>query len=153
MARPRQHKHSQTELAAMAGVSVKSLREWKKSEGLDLGDVQAVMARAGKVDRLDDASRGESYSEARRRRAIADANVAEIRAKREVGSVVDVADVRQAFHLIGVEFRSRLLAMRGELVMQLHGLDEPGIYRVLDENFRDLLIAIADRSPIPKSKP
>jgi len=153
MPAPRKQPHSQSELAKLAGVSVKTIREWKKSEGLDLSDVKAVMLRAGKVERDNPTDGGESYTEARRRRAIADANRAEIIARRESKSVVERAAVEQAFVLIVSEFRARLLSMRGDLIHQLHGLPEAGIYRVLDDAFRDLLTDIAERNPVKKTKP
>jgi transcriptional regulator with XRE-family HTH domain len=76
MAAPRKSKHSQAELAAMAGVSPKTIRDWRK-EGVDLNDVAAVMRRAAKVS-----GRDETYQEARRRRAVAAADAEEIRVRR-----------------------------------------------------------------------
>lgn len=148
MARPRQQKHSQAELAAKAGVSVKTIREWKKSEGLDLSDVAAVMRRAAAVDRLGDSSRGESYSEARRRRAVADANRAEVIAAREAGSVIEVSKVEMLVAQIGAELRSRLLSMRSDLVHELEGQTGTAIHRILDRRICELLESIHKNTPI-----
>jgi phage terminase Nu1 subunit (DNA packaging protein) len=142
----RKQKHSQAELAALAGVSVKTIREWKKSEGLDLSDIKAVMLRAGKVERTNPTD-GETYTEARRRRAIADADFAEVRAKRESGSVISVADVDALFNQIGAEMRSRLLSMRSDLVVELEGQSGPAIYRILDKRICELLESIHKTKP------
>ena len=149
MPKPRIHKHSQAELAEMAGVTAQTLRTWRDAEGLDLGDLKAVMARAGKVER-DTSTDGETYTEARRRRAIADADRAEIIAKRESGSVIEVSAVESIMSEIGAEMRSRLLGWRGDLVVELEGLSGPKIAAVLDRRICDLLTSIHTNSPIKK---
>lgn len=148
MAPPRKQAHSQAELAKMAGVNVKTIRQWKNTEGLDLGDVAAVLARAGKVERDTPADGSETYSEARRRRAIADADRAEIIAKRESGSVIAVADVQNLFTQLGAELRSRLLAMRGNLVVELEGQSGPAIYKILDNRIHEILTSIHENAPV-----
>jgi len=90
---------------------------------------------------------GESYSEARRRRAVADADRAEIIAKRESGSVISVADVEALFAQLGAELRCRLLAMRGDLVVELEGQTGTAIYRILDNRITELLTSIHNNSP------
>jgi DNA-binding transcriptional MerR regulator len=146
MAAPRKQPHSQTELAKLAGVSVRTIRQWRDAEGLDLADVQAVMARAGKVER-DNPADGESYTEARRRRAIADANFAEIRAKRESGAVIDLASVEATMNEIGAEMRSRLLAWRSDLVHELEGRSGQQIHAALDKRLCELLEGIHKNKP------
>ena len=84
MAAPRKQKHSQRELATMAGVSQKTIRDWRDTEGLDLSDVQAVMRRAATV-----ASTDETLGEARRRRAVACADAEEIRVRRMKGELIE----------------------------------------------------------------
>lgn len=152
MAPPRKQKHSQSELAKMAGVSVRTIRTWRDAEGLDLSNVKAVMARAGKVERDTPANGGESYSDARRRRAIADANFAEVRARREAGSVIDLSAVDTLFGQIGAELRSRLLSMRSDLVHELEGRSGEQIHAILDKRICELLENIHTNKPIPKIK-
>jgi hypothetical protein len=140
-------KPSQAEVAKAAGVSMKSLRNWRDREGLDITDLDAVLRRAGKHPST---AGGESWSEARRRKAIADANRAELIAAREAGSVVAVADVEATFASLGSELRARLLAWRGELVVALHGLSEAAIYEVLTDRVHDLLESITSNTPLTK---
>jgi hypothetical protein len=136
------------------GVSRETVRKIR-DHGINLADDAAVtnaiaVSKAKLAAPAAPATDGESYSEARRRRAVADANLAELRAQREAKSLVDAAAVQEFFHSVIIEFRSRLLAMRGDLIHQLHGLSEPGIYKVLDKSFCELLESIATRRPIPK---
>ena len=84
MPKPRQQKHSQAELAKMAGVSTKTLRAWRDTEFLDLSNTEAVMKRAASVS-----SNDETINDARRRRAIANADAEEIRVRRMKGELVE----------------------------------------------------------------
>ena len=143
---PARKKPSQADIAKAAGISMKSLRNWRDREGLDITNLDDVLHRAGKHP---SAAGGETWSEARRRRAVADADRAEILAAREAGKVVELAEAMDLFQRIALELKGRLMALRGELVTQLEGLPPPEIYRVLDESFRDLLDAIHERRPIP----
>jgi hypothetical protein len=152
MPKPRIHKHSQAELAKLVGVTAQTLRTWRDAEGLDLADVAAVQARAGRVERDEPTDGVESYTEARRRRAIADANFAEVRARRESGAVIALADVEAVIGQIGAEMRSRLLGWRGDLVVELEGRSSPQIAAALDKRIYELLEGIHENSPI-KSKP
>ena len=125
---------------------MKSLRNWRDREGLDITDVDAVLHRAGKHPST---AGGESWSEARRRRAVADADRAEILAKREAGAVVAVADVHEVFSALGSEMKARLLAMRATLVEDLTGRPPEAIARILDDRIRELLASIFDNSRLP----
>ena len=126
------------------GVHRSTVQAWGK-EGVLLGDPEAVKARVAIARRKESAAgaaAGETYTEARRRREIALANRAEIITQREAGKVIDIDSVETAFGQIGAEFRSRLLAMRGNLVTELEGQGAEGIYRILDQRFGELLTAI-----------
>jgi hypothetical protein len=140
-------KPSQAEVAKAAGVSMKSLRNWRDREGLDISNLDAVLHRAGKHPST---AGGESWSEARRRKAIADANRAEILARREAGAVVSKAEVEALFAALGSELRARLLAWRGALVPELHGASEARIHQVLTDRIHELLDGIFSNSPTPQ---
>jgi hypothetical protein len=157
--RPIVGKVSQKAMAAAAGVTVKTLLEWRKLEGLDITDKAAVLARAETARRKEPEATakattqdtGESYSEARRRREIAAANRMEIIAQREAGKLVDIDVVKQSFTAVGAAVKGRLLAMRGNLVPELHGKTEAGIYKVLDDRIHEVLEELYQLSKIPKS--
>ena len=143
-------------LARDHGVSRETIRKLR-TNGIGLGDDKAVAdaiacSRARSTPPAPSPADGESFAEARRRRAIADADRAEIIAKRESGSVIEVAAVEEIFNQLGAEMRSRLLSWIGTLPPQLEGLDAARIQRLLREKITDLLTSIHTNSPI-KSKP
>ena len=143
-------------MAALAGVTVKTLLQWRKLEGVDITDKAAVLTRAAVAKRKEPTNPspatdgGESYTEARRRRACADADRAEIIAARESGSVIEVSAVEALMVEIGATMRSRLLSMRSDLVVELEGRTGAQIYAALDKRITELLTAIHTNSPIPK---
>ncbi len=143
-----------SQLARDHKVSRETVRKLREN-GIDLADGKAVTqalacSRAAKLP-LAPATDGESYSEARRRRAIADADRAEVIAKRESGSVIAVSDVEAVMSEIGATMRSRLLSMRSDLVVELEGRSGAQIYAALDKRITELLTAIHNNSPIKKS--
>jgi transposase-like protein len=142
-----------------SGIAPATLRKWRDKEKIDVLNPAAVKKRAAvkqqRVDRptaskVTSKDTGESYSEARRRREIANADRAEITAQREAGKVIDLASAEAAFTRVGAEVKGRLLSMRGDLVNELVGKDEAGIYRVLDDRFHELLAGLYALSKIPK---
>ena len=144
---------SQVAMAALAGVTVKTLLQWRRLEAVDISDEAAVLTRAATAKRKEPSPAaptdgGESYSEAKRRRAVADADRAEIVARRESGSVIAVADVEEIFNQLGAEMRSRLLGWRGDLVVELEGLSSAKIAAVLDRRICELLEGIHKNSTI-----
>jgi hypothetical protein len=102
--RPIVGKVSQKTMAGLAGVTVKTLLEWRKLESIDITNKAAVMARAATAKRKEPTGTptdgSESYTEARRRREIANANRAEILADRERGRFVEVAEAHAVINLL-----------------------------------------------------
>lgn len=138
-----------SQLARQHKVTRESLRQWRDL-GLDLADDKAVAERVAIMRRVGDQSTkapadgGESLAEAKRRRAIADANLAEMRAQREAGTLIDLETVEESFSRVGGIVRSKLLSWQGTLPNQLEGLSAVGIHRVLAEEVRAILEAIHD---------
>ena len=143
-------------LARDHGVSRETIRKLR-TNGIDLSDDKAVAdaiacSRARSTPPAPSPADGETFAEARRRRACADADRAEIIAKRESGSVIAVADVEALMVEIGATMRSRLLGWRSDLVHELEGRTGQQIFAALDKRITELLTAIHTNSPI-KSKP
>jgi len=95
-------------------------------------------------------SSGESYAEAKRRRAVADATVAELKAGQAAGRLIDLAEVEQAFAEIGFVLRARLLAMPSTLVSELEGLKPAAIHLTLKKHVHQLLHDLHENSPIER---
>ena len=130
-------------IAREHGISRETLRVWK-SEGVDLTDPSAIADRVSKMPGRDPdaAGEGESLAAAKTRRARADADRAEIVARRESGSVIDVVAVEELMTQLGAEMRSRLLSWIGVLPPMLEGLDAARIQAILREKVTELLASI-----------
>jgi hypothetical protein len=116
MAAPRKTKHSQAELARMAGVSTRTIRDWR-NDGLDLDDVAAVMRRAASVARND-----ETLTEAKRRRAVAAADAEEIRVRRLKGELCETWVARGVIERLDSAVCTVWRQCPGELTNVLDGL-------------------------------
>jgi phage terminase Nu1 subunit (DNA packaging protein) len=92
----------------------------------------------------------ESYAEAKRRRASADADLAQMKAAQQMGKLLDLATVEQAFAEIGFVLRARLLALPSNLVAELEGLTGAAIHKVLQNHVHQLLHDLHENSPIEK---
>jgi hypothetical protein len=137
-----------SELARQIGISRETLRNWK-AEGVDLTDPSAVADRVSKMPGRDTSAtvgEGESLSEAKTRRARADADRSEIVARREAHSVIDVADVEELMTQLGAELRSRLLSWVGILPPMLEGLDASRIQAIMRSKITELLASIHENS-------
>jgi transposase-like protein len=140
-------------IARQHGVSRETIRVWK-NEGLDLTDPSAVADRVSKMPGRDpDATvgEGESLAEAKTRRARADADRAELTAKREAGELVSLAQVEDAMSQLGAEMRSRLLSWIGVLPPMLEGLDASRIQAIMRSKVTELLESIHSNDPWKKA--
>jgi hypothetical protein len=133
-------------------VSRETIRKLR-TNGVNLGDDKAITqglacSRAKSSAPAPTTDGAETLFDAKRRRAVADANRAEVIAARESGSVIAVSDVEELMTRLGAEMRSRLLGWRGDLVVELEGLSGPKIAAVLDRRICELLEGIHKNSTI-----
>jgi hypothetical protein len=143
-----------SKLARDHGTSRETIRKLR-TNGIELSDSKAV-ADALACSRAKSTSPaptggGETLLEAKRRRAVADADRAEIVARRESGEVIEVAAVEELMTRLGAEMRSRLLSWVGNLPPQLEGLDASRIQPIMRHKITELLTSIHENSPAPKS--
>jgi len=136
------------------GTSRETIRRMR-DHGIDLTDTAAITAglaasRARRSSAAAPPAGSESYAEAKRRRAVADANLAELRTAQQAGKLIDLATVEQAFAEIGFVLRARLLALPSNLVAELEGLTGAAIYSVLKKHVHQLLHDLHETSPIEK---
>ena len=90
----------------------------------------------------------EDFDEARTRKAIADADLAEIKRDVEAGRVVEVADVRRAWSVYARSMRDGLLAIADRIADELGGLDSADDCRALvDAEIRRTLTKLSDDPP------
>jgi phage terminase Nu1 subunit (DNA packaging protein) len=143
-------------IARHHSISRNTVQRWR-DQGLDLTDEKAVADRVATMRRPDATDTAppppagsESFAEAKRRRAVADATVAELKAGQAAGRLIDLAEVEQAFAEIGFVLRARLLAMPSNLVSELEGLTASQIHSVLKKHIHQLLHNLHENSPIEK---
>lgn len=140
-------------VARRHGISRNTLQRWRDT-GLDIADEKAVADRVAIMRQpsaaTSPASGSESYAEAKRRRAVADATVAELKAGQAAGRLIDLATVEQAFAEIGFILRARLLALPSNLVSELEGLTASQIHLTLKKHVHQLLHDLHENSPIEK---
>ena len=139
MPKPRQQKFSQSELSVMAGVSVKTIREWKKTEGLDLSDVPAVMARAGKIEGKDT-----SLAAIRRRKLELECERIEAAIRRESVGYIRTercSDILRAFAAVT---KALLNGIAGNLPGMLDGATPEQIHKALKDAHYDLLSTLSN---------
>jgi tetrahydromethanopterin S-methyltransferase subunit A len=141
-----------SQLARDHNVSRETLRAWRL-EGVDLTDPSAIADRVSKMPGRDQGAtgEGESLTAAKTRRARADADRAEIIARRESGSVIDVVAVEELMTQLGAEMRSRLLSWIGTLPPMLEGLDAARIQAIMRAKVTELLSSIHENSPWEKA--
>lgn len=142
-------------VARQHGISRNTLQRWRDG-GLEITDEKAVAARVAIMRKPSSAETvapspgSESYAEAKRRRATADANLAELKAAQQMGKLIDLATVVQAFAEIGFVLRARLLALPSNLVAELEGLTPAQIHLTLKKHIHQLLHDLHENSPIEK---
>ena len=139
-------------LSRQHGISRQTLATWQ-SEGIDIANSQAVaerkLTRRGKEQATPDATPppgAETIAEARRRRAVADANFAELRAQREAGALVDLATVEASFAALGHQMRAHLLALPVAAAAELEGLPAAGIAAALRKHVVEILTLLYAQS-------
>jgi hypothetical protein len=141
--RPQRAAVNLSELSRQHGVSRETLRLWR-DEGIDLADAGAVAAR---IAIMRGKSTDETLAEAKRRRAIADANRAEIQAQKEADLLMPVAEARAACEIIGFVFKSCLKNAAGVWPGMLAGLSAEQMHVKLKELFHELLDSLHRHDP------
>ncbi len=138
-------------LAREFKVSRQTIAAWER-EGIDLHDHKAIAERKlrmpGKSSAVETPPPGvESITEAKRRRAVALADSAELTAAQQAGKLIDLASVEQAFAAIGYAVRGRVLALPATLVPDLEGRSPAQIHETLTKAFDQLLDEIHNNHP------
>ena len=139
-------------LSRQYAISRQTLATWQR-EGIDIANAQAVAERKltmrGKEQATPDATPppgAETIAEARRRRAVADANLSELRAKREAGALVDLATVEASFAALGHQMRAHLRALPVAAAAELEGLPAAGIAAALRKHVVEILTLLYEQS-------
>jgi hypothetical protein len=141
---------TQQQVADAAGITTKTLRAWR-ADGLDISDVDAVIARAksmdariGTVDDGGDQGLREQILRAELRRKLASADRLEQEAGKIRGELVEVAGIAAQAEGTGRGFRQLHDRMINDLPPMLAGRTAGEIAKVLKIEFRLALQKLAD---------
>jgi len=133
MAAPRKSKHSQAELAKLAGVTVKTLREWRDNEALDLNDSAAVLRRAAETQKK--TADSESLAALKRRKLLMECRRIELQIQRENENFIPWESVNQDAHVFFSILRACFRQLEGFLPEVLNGLSAEAMGRELRKAF------------------
>ena len=133
---------TQKAIAEALGVSLRTVKNWK-AEGIDLGDMKALKARAAAMRST--AAGNEDYQAARLRKLRAEADRQETLAKREAGELVLAAGIMAEGEATGRAFQVGMNRLEGDLPGRLAGRTAGEIQKMLRAAFRELLNELVDR--------
>ena len=131
-----------TQTAKAYGISRQTLSAWK-SQGLDLDDPKAILARVSAMKKPDN----EDLAAAKLRRAVADASKAELAVQQAQGLLCERAGIQAQGERIGRAVSLELGKAASDLVPQLAGRKSAEISRILQTRFRQIQLNLADLKP------
>lgn len=131
---------TQAELADLAGVTVRTIREWTK-EGVDVYDLQALMARASKVREREEQTEDLAGVKLRKLKAEADLKEHELQVER--GLFVSKEEVLSEGMKIGMVIKSTFLKLSSDLAPILAGRPASEVKTALDKYAREKLTELS----------
>ena len=144
MAAPTKGNRTQAELAELAGVTVRTIREWDK-EGVDVYDLTALMARASKIKERKNES--EDLADVKLRKLKAEADLKEHELEVERGRYVSQESQRADGQKLGLVLQGMMLKMAGDLTPVLAGRPAGEVKKAIDKYAREKLIELSQYAP------
>jgi hypothetical protein len=142
-------KLTQQQVADAAGITTKTLRAWR-ADGLDISDVDAVIARARSMDARittvdDGGDQGlrEQIQRAELRRKLASADRLEMEAEKVRGTLIDATTLAGDFERVGRLFRQAHDKLENDLPPMLAGRPAAEIQKILHRIFREMLTELS----------
>jgi transcriptional regulator with XRE-family HTH domain len=133
--RPKTHEKTQKQIAEAAGVTVNTLLQWRKLEGVDIWDEAAVMERAKKTKERRESA--EDEKEAKLRKLTAEANLKEHELAVKRGEFVSSIDMDMDGVKIGMAVAAVFAKMPDELAPLLAGRTAAEIKKTLTKYSRE----------------
>lgn len=137
-------KVTQPAMAAKAGVTVKTLLEWRK-EGVDIDDEAEVLARAEKTkERF---SKAEDMAEVKLRKLRAEADLKEHELQVERGLYVSQESQRSDGQKFGIALQGVFQKMPDELTPLIAGRPAGEVKKLLEKYRREKLVELSQYDP------
>ena len=135
---------TQAELAELAGVTVRTIRQWSK-EGVNVYDLQALMARASKVRDREEAT--EDLAGVKLRKLKAEASLKELELDVERGLYVSQEAQRADGQKLGLVLQRIMLKMASDLTPVLAGRPAGEVKKAIDKYAREKLVELSQYAP------
>ena len=135
---------TQAEMAAMVGVSLRTLKNWRE-EGIDIEDLRAVQARAAEM-----AERGketEDMQGVKLRKLRAEADLKEHELEVERGRYVSQESQRADGQKLGLVLQGMMLKMAGDLTPVLAGRPAGEVKKAIEKYAREKLVELSMYAP------
>ena len=135
---------TQAEMAAMVGVSLRTLKNWRE-EGVDIEDLRAVQARAAEM-----AERGketEDMQGVKLRKLRAEADLKEHELEVERGRYVSQESQRADGQKLGLVLQGMMLKMAGDLTPVLAGRPAGEVKKAIEKYAREKLVELSMYAP------
>jgi DNA-binding transcriptional MerR regulator len=144
MAAPTKGNRTQAELADLAGVTTRSIREWEK-EGVNVYDLTALMARASKIQEKKNES--EDLAGVKLRKLKAEADLKEHELEVERGLFVSQESQRADGQKLGLVLQGIMLKMASDLTPVLAGRPAGEVKKAIDKYAREKLVELSQYAP------
>ena len=135
---------TQAEMAAMVGVSLRTLKNWRE-EGIDIEDLRAVQARAAEM-----AERGkdtEDMQSVKLRKLKAEADLKEHELEVERGRYVSQESQRADGQKLGLVLQGMMLKMADDLTPILAGRPAGEVKKAIQKYTREKLTELSQYAP------
>ena len=135
---------TQAEMAAMVGVSLRTLKNWRE-EGIDIEDLRAVQARAAEMAERGKDSEDMQGVKLRKLRAEADLKEHELEVER--GRYVSQESQRADGQKLGLVLQGMMLKMAGDLTPVLAGRPAGEVKKAIEKYAREKLTELSQYAP------
>lgn len=139
-------------LAKQHGTTTPSLRAWQ-AEGVDIYNPEALAARIASRQPSKPTETGTAHQQAKLRKLVAEASLAEIRAAQAEAKLISITDVCEILTRIGHSLKAQLTKLRAELPPTLFGMNQQQMSRAIAEATDRTLQSICDQLDRVKNDP
>ena len=140
MAAPTKGSRTQAQLAELAGVTTRTIREWEK-EGVDVYDLPSLMTRAAKIQEKKNET--EDLADVKLRKLKAEADLKEHELQVERGLFVSKDEVVTEGVRMGVTIKGVFLKLSSDMTPILAGRPAAEIKKALDKYAREKLTELS----------
>lgn len=144
MAAPIKGNRTQAELAELAGVTTRTIRDWQK-EGVDVYDLTELMARASKVREREEQT--EDLAGVKLRKLKAEADLKEHELEVERGNFVSQESQRADGQKLGLVLQGMMLKMSDDLTPILAGRPAGEVKKAIQKYAREKLVELSQYAP------